>query len=350
MSDHNRYLIVKGTCGLGNRLMTLVNALKYSEKTGRIISVDWCDGMFASKGTNAFTEYFEIKNFAWQEEVNTHKDSASSFYPDVLKNLPDDFGLDEYFHTASANKKGSRILEKLIHFGSGVAHALLSEDYFKFYFVLWARWELSSCHMNMRSHKYGGNRFCLGGDLPLARKEEVIVFGDFCPTYDKCYLRKHLALKQNIREEIENFSNSNTMGKGMLGLHIRCTDKSFEQDIDKTFQMVEKFMQEHDLNKLFLATDQIRVIEKAKQSFGGSLLLYDKYLPALESGGIHGIHTWASEQEDEGIKTRMYHDAIMEMYLLAETEYLLYQGNSTFSSISRDISKYNNCYDWQKII
>lgn len=103
MGRDKRYLIVKGICGLGNRLMTLANALEYSKKTGRIISIDWCDGMFASKGVNAFTEYFQITNFAWQEEINTHKEDVASFYPDVLRNLPDDFILDEYFHTSSAS-------------------------------------------------------------------------------------------------------------------------------------------------------------------------------------------------------------------------------------------------------
>ncbi len=350
MSGRDKYLIVKGICGLGNRLMTLANALEYSEKTGRIISIDWCDGVFAAKGTNAFTQYFEIRDFAWQKEVNTHRDSASSFYPKVLKNLPDDFCLYDYFHTAPANKKGSKILDKLIYFGSGVAHTLLSEDYFKFYFVLWNRWELSNGYVDMRSHKPGGNRFCLGGDLPLARKEEVVIMGDFCPGYNRQYLIKYLALKQDIKAEIQNFSEENTLAKGTLGLHIRCTDKGFEQDLDKTFQMVEQFMQRRDLNQLFLATDQVKVLEKAKQYFGNQLLLYDKYLPELESGGQQGIHTWASEQENETIKSKMYHDAVMEMYLLAETEYLLYQGNSTYSMISSDMSKHCNCYDWQKLM
>lgn len=350
MGRDKRYLIVKGICGLGNRLMTLANALEYSKKTGRIISIDWCDGMFASKGVNAFTEYFQITNFAWQEEINTHKEDVASFYPDVLRNLPDDFILDEYFHTSSANKKGDKILEKLIHFGSGVAHTLFSEDYFKFYFVLWVRWELLNCHINIRSHKPGGNRFCLGGDLPLARKEDVIIFGDFCPGYHGEYLKKYLCLKEKIAEEIKDFSRDYCLRKGTLGLHIRCTDKCFEQDIDKLFQMVKGLMQERYLNRLFLATDQIMVIELAKRNFGDKLLLYDKYLPKLESGGTQGIHTWASEQENEEIRSRMYHDAVMEMYLLAETEFLLYQGNSTFSTISRDMSRSSSCFDWQKMI
>lgn len=348
MGKNRRYLIVKGTCGLGNRLMTLASALEYSVKTGRIISVDWCDGMFASKGVNAFNEYFEIKNFAWQEEIDIHKKDAASFYPDVLRNLPDDFGLDEYFHTCSANKNGNKVLARLIHFGSGVAHTLLSEDYFKFYFTLWVRWELQDCYMNMKSHKPGGNKFCLGGDLPLARKEDVIIFGDFCPAYHKEYLIKHVFLKENISTEIKNFSKNNGFGKGTLGLHIRCTDKRFEQDIDKLFEDVENFMSEHHLAQVFLATDQIEVVEKARQNWGNKLILYDKYLPELESGGMQGIHTWASKQEDGEIRRRMYHDAIVEMYLLAETEYLLYQGNSTFSAISRDMNQSIHCYDWQK--
>lgn len=122
---------------------------------------------------------------------------------------------DEYFHTSSANKNGSKILKKLIRFGSGVAHTFFSKDYFKFYFVLWVRWKPSDCHRNVKSHRCGENRLCLGSDLPLARKEDVIIFGDLCPLYNKEYLKKYLVLKQ---------------------------------DTDKIFQIVENFMQEHDLN------------------------------------------------------------------------------------------------------
>ena len=350
MNDRDKYLIVKGICGLGNRLMTLANALEYSEKTGRKISVDWCDGMYAPLGCNAFTECFELKDFSWQKEVDTHRNSAVSFYPDVLKNLPDDFALGEYFHTDTVNKKDSKILEKVIHFGSGVAHTLLSEDYFKFYFVLWLRWELSKPYMNLKSHKLGGNKFCLGGDMPLARKEEVIIFGDFCPGYNKDYLKRHVFLREEIWEEIRRFSKFNSLDKGTIGLHVRCTDKSFDQDIDELFQIVKKFMQEHNLDKIFLATDQVSVIEKAKQKWGACLLLYDKFFPELEDGGIQGIHTWASEQTDGEIKLKLYHDAVVEMYLLAETEYLLYQGNSTYGMIGRDISRTNKCFDWQKMM
>lgn len=350
MKDHDRYLVVKGTCGLGNRLMTLANAMEYCEKTGRIILVDWCDGMFTSKGRNAFLEYFEIKDFVWQEKIDVHKKAIASFYPDVARSLPDNFSIDEYFHTSSANKKGSKIVAKLIHFGSGIAHRLLSEDYFKYYFVLWVRWELRDCHHNLKSRKPNGNLFCLGGDLPLSRKEQVVLFGDFCPSYKKDYLKKHIFLKKEIGGEIENFCRENNLGMKTVGLHIRCTDKFFQGNLDKIFQMVERFMGEHSLQRLFLATDQAEVIAKAKRYFGSRLVLYKKYLPKIVSGGTQGIHTWASEQADESLKLQMYHDAVMEMYLLAETEYLLYQGNSTFSTISCDLSKYGNCFDWQKMI
>ena len=45
---------------------------------------------------------------------------------------------------------------------------------------------------------------------------------------------------------------------------------------------------------------------------------------------------------------KMFHDSIMDMWLLSKAEYLLYQGNSTFSTISMELKKGINCFDWQK--
>lgn len=344
-----KYLLVKGTCGLGNRLITLANALEYCEKTGRKIIVDWCDGMFASKGYNAFNEFFEIKNFLWQKEVKIPKDQICSFYPDVARNLPDNFSIDEYFYTCSANKKGSKLLDKLIHFGSGVAHTLLSEDYFKYYFVLWARWELKQEYSELRSGKFQGNFFCLGGDMPVSRKEDVILFGDFCPHIEEKYVRNNIVLKKGIRDEISCFCNDNQLREKTVGVHIRCTDKRFDEDLKDLFAKIDSFIQKHSLEKIFLATDQAEVKDKMLAKYKEKIIIYDKYIPNLEDEKL-GIHTWALEQGDNEIKHKILHDAIMEMYLLAETEYLLYQGNSTFSYISYCLKNDDRCFDWQKML
>ncbi len=350
MNQSKKYLIVKGTCGLGNRLMTLANALEYCEKTGRTISVDWSDGMFSPKGENAFTKYFVLRGCKWESNFKVDNNYNGTLYPDVARNLPDTFELDEYFHTCSANKKGSKLLSRLIHFGSGVAHTLLSEDCFKYYFVLWNHWELLESHRDLRSPKLGGNMFCLGGDLPLSRREDIVYFGDFCPSYQPKYLRDKIFLKDDLRNEIDIFAKENNIRDKTLGLHIRCTDKNFKENLQKIFYVADNYINKYKLKNIFLSTDQYEIIKHATKFFGSKLVLYNKYLPHLENGGKYGIHTWALGQEDEQLKVQMYHDALMEMYLLAETEYLLYQGNSTFSSVSCDISKSEMCFDWQKCL
>jgi len=45
-----KYLVLKGCAGLGNRLITLLKAIQYCKKTGRRLYVDWADGMFAGGG------------------------------------------------------------------------------------------------------------------------------------------------------------------------------------------------------------------------------------------------------------------------------------------------------------
>ena len=39
-----KYLILKGCAGLGNRIFSILNAISYSKKTGRKLIIDWSDG------------------------------------------------------------------------------------------------------------------------------------------------------------------------------------------------------------------------------------------------------------------------------------------------------------------
>ncbi|MEE4217636.1 MAG: hypothetical protein V2I48_08510 [Xanthomonadales bacterium] len=55
----NKFLLVKGIAGLGNRIMFLLSALLYARLSGRRTLVDWCDGQYAGYGCNAFPLLFE---------------------------------------------------------------------------------------------------------------------------------------------------------------------------------------------------------------------------------------------------------------------------------------------------
>ena len=56
--DDKKYLLVKGTAGLGNRLLFLLSALLYARLTERLLVVDWCDSTYSNDGSNAFPLLF----------------------------------------------------------------------------------------------------------------------------------------------------------------------------------------------------------------------------------------------------------------------------------------------------
>jgi hypothetical protein len=54
-----RYLLVKGRSGLGNRMLGAASALLYAQITGRRAVIDWRDGFYADRGTEAFERLFD---------------------------------------------------------------------------------------------------------------------------------------------------------------------------------------------------------------------------------------------------------------------------------------------------
>ena len=55
-----KYLILKGCAGLGNRIFSILNAISYCKKTGRKLIIDWSDGQFGKKHNNIFQNFFFI--------------------------------------------------------------------------------------------------------------------------------------------------------------------------------------------------------------------------------------------------------------------------------------------------
>ena len=50
----NKYLILKGKYGLGNRLQALCEAIIYCQLTGRKLIIDWRDARYSDLQANAF--------------------------------------------------------------------------------------------------------------------------------------------------------------------------------------------------------------------------------------------------------------------------------------------------------
>ena len=78
-----------------------------------------------------------------------------------------------------------------------------------------------------------------------------------------------------------------------------------------------------------------------------NLILFPKYKPNLKG---EGLHQWALYNHAEDLKYEIFEQGVLEMFLLSKCHYLYYQGNSTFSNISKTYhTNQNNCYDWLKV-
>ena len=66
-----KYLLLRGCAGLGNRLFTFLYALEFAKSTDRFLVVDWRDGQFHFPGRDAFGHAFALDGLRSIEEFDS---------------------------------------------------------------------------------------------------------------------------------------------------------------------------------------------------------------------------------------------------------------------------------------
>ena len=347
MAKKQKFLVLKGMCGLGNRIMCLANAIEYCKRTERTLYVDWTDGMFAPEGVNAFSLFLELEGVSLVYEPDQIE--GNSYYPEYAKQLPINFKLLDYFECYHYHDC-KKIFQYMIDIGSSVVHKFGTKDLFRRYFVWWWHWYARDKKVRKHLQHHWGDIITFGENLPYHRKEDVVFYVDLAPSYPEENVKQYIRLSPEIQQEVEEFTVQHQLNKQTLGIHVRDTDKQNDISCQDLIRIVKDIMSQQELHQVFLATDQKRIQEAFSMEFGKQLVVYEKYIPSIESGGSLGIHLWAEQYGDSDLKVQMFHDSIMDMWLLSETTYLLFQGNSTFSKISSDLKDGKNCQDWQKLV
>lgn len=340
-------MVVKGIEGLGNRLMCVANAIEYCQKTNRTLYVDWTDGMYADRGINAFHLFFDIKGILYEEDAM--RVVGESFYPEYAGYLPFDFKTRDYF-TSYHYRECHWSIRKLIDLINSCAHFFCSEDTFKKFHILWYHRCAKDKNVRKSLRKPWGDIATFGSELPLSRKEDIVFYMDFAPSYSADVLRQNICLKPDIEKEVDNFLKENGMFEKTIAIHIRDTDKGHYVDYDQLINYIRGFMMKHQLELIYLATDQRNVRDLFIETFQNQVIYYAEDIPKIDSQKGIGLHMWAEQEADMCVRIKIFHDSIMDMWLLSKAKYLLYQGNSTFSMISMELKKGNNCFDWQKIL
>ena len=82
-----RYVLVKGTFGMGGRIHVLLGAWAYAQRTERTLVVDWSDGCYGND-TDAFQTFFTnpfLKFSRFREIVGVANESRSPPPPEFSR-------------------------------------------------------------------------------------------------------------------------------------------------------------------------------------------------------------------------------------------------------------------------
>lgn len=293
----SKFLLVKAKAGMGNRMLCAATGIIFGQLTGRKTIVDWRDASYSNDGSNTFAKFF----------------SCSSVYPETI--LPSkgtirpgmwvnnlDKSMNEMICEHDPNKHSSiRIHRK---YSVDVSRLDYDEDVIVF-------WYYTGRIRALKKYLSNGQTGFAGLDTNgIIRK----------------VLTEKMTLQKDIRQQIDEFKAKHWSDK-VIGVHIRYTDR--QTDLAQYEKHLCRFLNRCPDAHIFLATDNRQVSQDYHKRFK-NVFSMPKWFPE-DMASMHQNNS-CPDKVANGI------EALVDMYLLAECDCLVYSGYSTFSLISRILS------------
>jgi len=313
----DKYLLLKGVAGIGDRLHILAAAIDYCERNNRKIIVDWADGVFAAPGTDLFEKYFTCLHPLYcKQKPSANELTEMSFYPDIFRS----FIYDDIYNHYTPVHPGfiARFPRRFIPDGK--------------WCKIYGYW----CYNSNQIYKALGillninnkHDILQGRYLPDDIRSDVVVYADMANISRKETFLKYIQIKDLIKSQIEKFVAEANLSEKSIGLHIRNTDK---KPLNSTATLIEHIKRKFGSDyTIFVATDNKNTEEEIKAHFT-NVVKFDKFLPEVHIGGVHH---YAQQTKNWEKAELVLEQSIIDMWLLAKCEYLYYLGNSSFSVIS----------------
>jgi len=290
-----RFLVVKPTGGMGNRLLGLMCAVPYCLMTGRQLYVDWSDFMYSDRGENVFPRLFKIRGVPYSYRLP----QAPEVYPEywsrkLTKNLlVEQMGIDHM---------DPKVM--------GETRIDLSRRYPQTVAAFWS-FNLDPMQAALdHIHEH------------LPQFSNLTVDG-VCAEV----MKKHILPRPAVSDQVDDFAARHFTGP-MIGVHIRHTD--MRMPLEETLRIVHELKQGLGA-RIFLATDNQAVERTLARQFGDDLVTMPKRYP--DNGKHLHSHRVAGMTNYEKAL-----DAAVEMYLLARCDAIVRYQPSTFALVSWYIS------------
>jgi hypothetical protein len=144
-------------------------------------------------------------------------------------------------------------------------------------------------------------------------------------------------LKENVSTEIDNFYNTKIQNKCTLGVQIRLTDMKHYHGVASTGVYIQKINEilnlNPDIQQIFVATDDIRVIDELKTNIKVPIVYYEDMYRANDINPH--LHPY-----DRFTDSRKHHryilgvECLKEIFTLSKCDYMLKADVSSISIIA----------------
>ena len=297
----NGFVLVKGKAGLGNRMLSAMSGILYAMLSSRNVVVDWSDSAYSNRGENVFPRLFGAPHSEESLPLSARSSVRPALWAEHLNKNADQV-VEDIDPKAHNGLRGYR------RFSVDLSRT----DYTETTLVMWSYTQLIP---RLRRHFRGDFSW-----LSTLSDEEIM----------RWLLHNVMVLHPDIMQNVERQWRSTVSQEDVIGVHIRYSDKKIP--LAPYYNAIDRLLRVFPDAEIFLATDnesvQKEVIAKYKK-----VVFHKKWLPT-DGRAMH----YNSSCPD---KTQSAIDALLDMYMLSRSKYLVFAGSSTFSYLSSVISTTN---------
>lgn len=292
----DKFLLVKGRAGLGNRILSAMTGILYARLSGRRLIIDWSDFTYSNGGSNVFHSFFTCQSCKPNDQIpDTYSVSPSVWHGHLHERVIDIDRRYKVAHSAESRRISSIDLSRL--------------DYQEDVVVMWTFFDEVEL---LRSHFKGPFK-----ELAEASRKEIL----------SKILREDLILHPQIRERVDRFKDT-TLSKKTVGVHVRHTD--YKANLSSILNKLDMLLKQKPELQFFLATDDIGIRDMFEASYPNVTSTPHWY-------GVPGSHI----HQNPDCPDRMVNgiEALVDLYLLTECEYLIVDTSSIFSYVALLLTK-----------
>lgn len=304
---HNqKILLVKVAGGMGNRMLCTACGKIIGKALNRQVYIDWRDEAYGNKGDNNYFNFFDDLN-----TIKNYKES-DSIYPKIWQGHLVK-SVSEMIHLYYPTKHSSPLIHK--KFSISPNSALREENILIF-------WYYTERFQDFQNIIIKNIPECSLLSLTEIKKQAI----------------RSLVLTESIQNQIETFRR-NHFNKKTVGIHVRYSD--LKTDLNKMLEFTRKIIAQHNYKNIFLATDNQYVLNLFSSRFS-NVITTNKWFPI--NGDTMHQNNYNPNRVNNGI------EALIDLYLLASCDTLIFSSRSTFGYVASLISDIpeNNIYDLDK--